>query len=106
MFDGAGISGANYADSWIDVKGNNYTISGNIGNNTAGLSALLDGFQTHVPLSGWGNNNVFSGNTANVNASGYGFRIQTSGTGNIVYSNNTVSGAGSGVANIAVTPAP
>ena len=106
MFDGVGISGANYADSWVDVKGNNYTISGNIGNNTAGLGALLDGFQTHVQLSGWGTNNIFSNNTANVNASGYGFKIQTSGSGNIVYSNNRVNMAGSGVANISVTPAP
>lgn len=102
-FDGVGISGANYADSWVDVKGNNYILSNNIGQNTAGQSALLDGFQTHVILSGWGKNNVFSNNTANVNASGYGFNIQTSGTGNIVYSNNSVTGAQSGVSNIPLT---
>lgn len=29
-FDGSGISGENYADSVIDVKGNNYAITGNI----------------------------------------------------------------------------
>lgn len=109
LFNGVSISGVNNSDSWVDVKGNNYTISYNIGNNTAGTSALVDGFQTHILYAGYGNNNVFSNNTANVNASGYGFNIQLSGsrgtaTGNVVYSNNSVSGAGNGVANIPVTP--
>ncbi|GAA4379595.1 hypothetical protein [Hymenobacter koreensis] len=101
-FNGAGMSGANYADSWMDVKGNGYTISGNNGN-----TARLDGFQTHVALTGWGRDNKFSGNTCNVGASGYGFNIQqTSGSanGNIVYANNSVTNAGSGFANITVTP--
>jgi len=101
-FNGAGMSGANYADSWVDVKGNDYTISGNNGN-----SALLDGFQTHVALTGWGRDNEFSGNTCDVQASGYGFNIQlTSGSanGNVVYSSNTVQNAGKGVTNITVTP--
>ncbi len=102
-FDGAGISGDNFADSWVDVKGNNYLLNNNTGQNVSGLSALVDGFQTHVILSGWGKNNVFSGNTANVNASGYGFNIQTSGTGNVVYTNNTVSGAGKGISNVPLT---
>lgn len=102
-FDGNGISGDHFADSWVDVKGNNYLLNNNIGQNTPGQSALVDGFQTHVILSGWGNNNVFSSNTANVNASGYGFNIQTSGSGNVVYSNNTVTGAGKGISNIALT---
>lgn len=112
LFNGVGISGELSADSWVDVKGNNYTISDNIGNNTAGMSALLDGFQTHILYPGYGSNNVFSNNTANVNASGFGFRIQTSSsthgsaTGNIVYSNNTVTGASSGSASISLTPAP
>lgn len=109
LFNGAGISGANSADSWVDVKGNNYTISNNIGNNTSGMSSLVDGFQTHILYAGYGNNNVFSNNTANVNSTGYGFNIQTSGsrgtaTGNIVYSNNTATGAQSGLSNIPVTP--
>lgn len=108
-FNGVGISGANSADSWVDVKGNNYTISYNIGNNTSGMSSLVDGFQTHILAAGYGNNNVFSFNTANVNSSGYGFNIQLSGsrgtaTGNVVYSNNTATNAASGLANIPVTP--
>ncbi|MCU1675512.1 MAG: hypothetical protein JWM93_270 [Frankiales bacterium] len=101
-FDSTGMSGQNYADSWVDAQGNNYTIRGNVGVNPGGK--LLDGFQTHVILSGWGKNNLFTGNSAAVNAPGYGFNIQTSGTGNIVKADNTVTGAGKGFSNIAVTP--
>jgi hypothetical protein len=31
QFDGKGMTGANYADSWVDVKGTGYTISNNRG---------------------------------------------------------------------------
>ena len=103
-FDGTGMSGANAADSWVDVKGNGYRITHN-----RGTTSLADGFQTHVVLAGWGNDNTFSGNTADVRASGYGFRIQLSGsagsaTGNVVRQDNTVLNATSGVANIPLTP--
>jgi hypothetical protein len=97
-FDGAGMSGANFADSWIDVKGNGYRITGN-----RGSTALLDGFQTHVAVSGWGLDNVFNGNTADVRASGFGFNIAKNSTGNVVCTNNTVTNAGSGAANIPLT---
>ena len=40
VFDGTGMSGENYADSWIDVKGEGYTIEDNEGNHS-----LLDGIQ-------------------------------------------------------------
>ena len=73
-FNAHGLSGANYADSWVDIAGNGYTVSGNTGTNPGG--ALLDGYQTHVQASGWGRLNVFSANTSAVNASGYGFDIQ------------------------------
>ena len=102
-FESAGLSGANSADSWVDVKGNDYLISGN-----TGVIALLDGFQTHIQLSGWGDRNIFKANNANVQASGYGFKIQTTGSqgtasGNIVYDDNVVTNAASGVANIPLT---
>jgi len=42
-FDGTGMSGENSADSWIDVKGDDYTISNNKGSKT-----LLDGFQVKL----------------------------------------------------------
>jgi parallel beta-helix repeat protein len=101
--DGNGISGANFADSWIDVKGNGYLITGNTGVNS-GSSAMLDGMQVHVILSGWGNNNTFSGNDLTLNEAGYGFNIQSSATGNTVCTSNVVRGAGSGFANVAAMP--
>lgn len=106
-FDATGITGANSGDSWIDVKGNYYLIEENEGYNPGG-SIFKDGYQVHVAYSGWGNHNVFKNNTCVVNATGYGFNIQLSGsngttTGNKVYNNNTVTGAASGVSNIALS---
>ena len=103
-FDATGITGANSGDSWIDVKGNNYLIEENTGYNPGG-SIFKDGYQVHVAYAGWGNYNVFKNNECSVNAAGYGFNIQLSGsngtsTGNKVYTDNTVSGALSGTANI------
>lgn len=101
-FDGTGMTGANYADSWLDVKGNGYLIADN-----RGTTALRDGFQTHVAVDGWGRDNTFRGNTADVRGPGYGFSVQLSGgdaLGNVVCSDNVVTGAGSGVANVPATP--
>jgi len=98
--DAAGMSGANFSDSYIDAKSNNCTIADNVGT-LSGSSALLDGMQTHVQETGWGNGNVFSNNRLAVNNSaGYGFRIHTSSTGTRVCSNNTATGAGLGLANV------
>ncbi|RYY85291.1 MAG: hypothetical protein EOO15_17395, partial [Chitinophagaceae bacterium] len=69
VFYSEGISGANAADSWIDLKGNYYRIENNTGHNPQG-SVLLDGFQVHVAYAGWGNYNEFRGNQCNVNAAG------------------------------------
>jgi hypothetical protein len=106
FFDATGITGANSADSWMDVKGNRYSIEGNSGYNPGG-SIFKDGYQVHVAVAGWGNSNEFRRNTSMVNAAGYGFNIQLSGsngtsTGNKVYADNTVTGAGSGTSNIPV----
>lgn len=103
-FDATGITGANSGDSWMDVKGNNYLIEYNIGTNPGG-SIFKDGYQVHVASAGWGNNNEFRNNSSTVNANGYGFNIQLSGsagttTGNKVYTSNIVTGAASGVSNI------
>ncbi|HJQ08435.1 MAG TPA: right-handed parallel beta-helix repeat-containing protein [Candidatus Saccharimonadales bacterium] len=98
VFDNAGISGSNFSDSWIDVKGNNWTITGN-----RGTSAKLDGFQVHgnqlKEKGNWGNNNVFTNNTADVKANGYGFWLQKNVTGNVVSCSNVVSNAGGGFLN-------
>jgi hypothetical protein len=106
-FNAQGISGANAADSWIDVKGNGWRIESNTGFNPAG-SALLDGYQVHVAVDGWGNYNEFKGNNSTVNAAGYGILVKltsSAGTavGNKVWADNQVSGAGSGVSNIPLT---
>ncbi len=103
-FDASGITGANSGDSWIDVKGNNYLIESNSGFNPGG-TIFKDGYQVHVAIAGWGNYNEFKNNVCTVNAPGYGFNIQLSGsngssTGNKVYNNNTVTGATAGIANI------
>lgn len=106
-FDATGITGANGGDSWMDVKGNNYLIEENTGYHPGG-PVFKDGFQVHVAYPGWGSYNEFRNNVCTVNAAGFGFNIQLSGsngtsTGNKVYSSNTVSGAQSGVANIPLT---
>jgi hypothetical protein len=94
-FLGADHSGINASDSWMDVKGNRYVIADNVGTDT-----YLDGFQTHEVVDGWGDDNVFSGNVANVNANGYGFRIDGDTRGNVVLCDNVVHGAVLGLANV------
>lgn len=95
-FDGAGLSGAHFADSWLDLKGNGYRVAGNIG-----VGTLLDGFQTHVQLPGWGRENVFTGNRLTVDAPGYGINVdEPADTGNVVACDNTASGAGRGLSNL------
>lgn len=103
-FEAQGITGANSADSWIDVKGNHYLIENNIGNNTQ-PSVLKDGYQVNCAFNGWGCFNEFKNNICYVNAAGYGFNIRLKSSkgeaiGNIIYSDNKVKNAASGVANI------
>nr|6KFN_A Chain A, alginate lyase [Paenibacillus sp. FPU-7] len=62
VFNGTGITGANYADSFIDVKGNDAVIRNNIGYRN-GNSNIVDAFQVHVQVAGWGQNATFTGNT-------------------------------------------
>ncbi len=100
-FNGAGLNNVNSGDSWIDVKGNDYLIECNTGMNT-----ILDGFQTHIVVAGWGDNNKFSNNMLTVNqASGRGILVTTSSSNgpalnNVVCSNNSSVGAGLGLTNI------
>jgi hypothetical protein len=92
-FDGSGMT-EDGADSWVDVKGNEWLIEGNSGTNS-----LLDGFQTHEILDGWGTRNVFRGNSAAVNGPGFGFSL-TPARDNVVSCDNTASGAGEGLSNV------
>jgi nitrous oxidase accessory protein NosD len=55
-FDGSAMV---EADSWVDVKGNGWTVEENVG-----TASPEDGFQVHELVDGWGRDNVFAGNTA------------------------------------------
>lgn len=113
---GSAMTGANDADSYIDVKGNDYLIEGNTFNNPSAI--MVHGITTHIQYAGYGNRNVFKANTIvaggktgtveNSTTGSQGFNILTSGArgsavGNVVYSDNTVTGAPGGKANIPVT---
>jgi hypothetical protein len=103
-FDGTGQSGENYADSWVDVKGNGYLVTGNKGSKVFVHDATYGSFEVHVQVDGWGRDNIFSGNTADVQApSAYGFYVVAAAQGNKVCASNTVTGAGKGFANVAAT---
>ncbi|WP_234535195.1 right-handed parallel beta-helix repeat-containing protein [Streptomyces shenzhenensis] len=93
-FDGAGLSGG-HNDSWVDVKGNDWLIKGNVGRHSR-----EDGFQTHRILDGWGTGNVFQANTAQVDGPGYGFHFAPP-ENNKVTCDNKVADAAKGLANIA-----
>ena len=94
VLDGSSLAGA---DSWIDVKGKDYVIRGNHGENSPG-----DGYQTHViDNMEWGKDNTFDANIAVVNGVGLGFYIHDPETSNnTVLCTNQVTAAGSGFANL------
>ena len=95
-FDGAGITGAHFGDSWIDLKGNGYRVSAN-----RGVRSPRDGFQTHVQLAGWGRDNVFSANDLVVDGPGHGILVDEASTsGNTVTCDNRVTGAARGLSNL------
>ncbi|MFI6585255.1 sheath polysaccharide-degrading enzyme [Embleya sp. NPDC050493] len=60
-FDGTGLTGNNYDDSWVDVKGNDYLIEHNTGRNTTN-----NGFEVHAQAPGWGCGTVFHTNHADL----------------------------------------
>ncbi|WP_410578157.1 hypothetical protein [Amycolatopsis sp. lyj-108] len=104
VFDGTGQSGEHFADSWVDMKGNNYVVADNRGRRVFVHDATYGGFEVHVQLDGWGRGNTFSGNTADVRSSyAYGFYLVKAATGNKVCASNKVTGAGKGFANVAAT---
>lgn len=107
-FDARGISGVHFADSWIDVKGSGYTLTGNHGSYSGGTT-LVDGYQVHQIVSGAGCGNVFRGNDSDLGgAPGYAINVtdqsNCSANPNVVFSNNTVRNAGKGLTNITVSP--
>ena len=103
-FNATGEADANSAVAWVDVKGNDYTVDGN-----TGIDAYQQGILVEQLYTGFGCGNSFADNDFNLGgAPGYGFDItdQTicGSAPNVVYSSNTVLGAGSGISTIAVTP--
>ncbi|MET9146095.1 nitrous oxide reductase family maturation protein NosD [Streptomyces sp. NPDC057197] len=105
-FDGSGLTGANYDDSWVDVKGNGVLVQDNTGTRTTN-----DGYQTHTQQSGWGCGTVFRGNKSTLTGATGPTRLAVDVTGRstscptTVYDSNTVTG-GKGLTNIEVTPTP
>ncbi|MHA7287330.1 right-handed parallel beta-helix repeat-containing protein [Arthrobacter sp. MDT3-44] len=94
VFTNSGASGANFADSWVDVKGNGYRVEGN-----SGLGTKLDAFQVHAVSAGWGTGNVFRGNTVQGGVPGYEVWVQSASLGTTVACKP--SGAARGLTNIA-----
>lgn len=99
-FDGSGLTGANYDDSWVDVKGNDVLVENNTGRHTTN-----NGYETHTQQSGWGCGAVFRGNTSDLSgATGsgrYGFNVTNYDASDCpvtISGDNDVTG-GRGVAN-------
>ncbi|GHH73996.1 hypothetical protein GCM10018793_14080 [Streptomyces sulfonofaciens] len=103
-FDGSGLTGANYDDSWIDVKGNDVVVENNKGTRTTN-----DGYETHSQRDGWGCGTVFRGNTSDLTGASGANQLAINVTNQAddcrttVYGSNTVTG-GKGLTNIEVTP--
>ncbi|MGP3633786.1 right-handed parallel beta-helix repeat-containing protein [Streptomyces sp. 24-1644] len=103
-FDGSGLTGANYDDSWVDVKGNGVLVEGNRGSRTTN-----NGYETHTQQSGWGCGTVFRDNVSDLSGASGDKQLAINVTNNssscrtTVYSSNTVTG-GKGLTNISVTP--
>lgn len=103
-FDGKGLTGANYDDSWVDVKGNDVLVENNTGKNTTN-----NGYETHSQQSGWGCGTVFRDNDSDLTgASGdkqlaINVASQSGDCTTTVYASNTVT-SGKGLTNIPVTP--
>ncbi|GAB2449912.1 hypothetical protein HD599_002136 [Conyzicola lurida] len=84
-----GFSGANSADSAIDLKGNAYSVSGNLVSGTK-----LDAIQVHTVLAGWGNRARIAGNGVGNGVPGYEVRVQATSVGTVVACEPSAAGAG------------
>jgi hypothetical protein len=83
------------ADSWVDVKGNDWVIVGN-----TGTDSPQDGFQVHEILDGWGVGNFFGANVSDVDADGYAINITKNRDRNRVGCDNRSRGAGKGLSTV------
>jgi hypothetical protein len=89
---------ASAATAWINVKGNDWLVEGNVGD-----QSLKDGFQVHEILNGWGRDNVFKGNVATVDGPGYAIYVEHASLGTQVACDNKAIDAGSGLSNVPCT---
>lgn len=88
LFDGSQITGA---DSWVDVKGRNWTIEDNAGRHTP-----ADGFQTHEIIDGWGTANTFRDNTGELDdVDGFLVAIRPERQNEVACSNRLLTDIGS-----------
>ena len=94
VFDGSAMT---EADTWVNLKGNNYLVQGNHGS-----YASENGFETHDILPGWGDFNVFAENTGVVGGTGYGIASWPPGS-NVVRCSNDLRDAAEGLSNIPCT---
>jgi hypothetical protein len=88
------------ATSWVNVKGNGWTIEGNRGTDSIG-----NGFSVHQVYPGWGLDNVFRHNDATFSGPGYGIYVQSSHLGTLVACDNVASGVGGGISNVSCSNA-
>jgi hypothetical protein len=96
-FNGTGMV-SSAATSWVNVKGNDWTVEDNTGTDSVG-----NGFSVHQVYPGWGLDNVFRDNKAAVSGPGYGIYVQSHHLGTVVECNNVAHGAGGGLSNISCT---
>jgi Right handed beta helix region len=92
-FNGTGMV-SSAATSWVNVKGNDWTIENNTGTDSIG-----NGFSVHQVYPGWGLDNVFRGNDATFSGAGYGIYVQSKHLGTVVACNNVATGVGGGLSN-------
>ncbi len=99
-FGAAGAKGrAAGADSWVDIAGNGYRVTGNRGTSTS--PRIQDGLTSHVTAAGWGRSNTFSGNDLRLKTDGYGIFVEGGpDTGSVVACDNSVTGARAGRSNL------
>jgi hypothetical protein len=94
-FDGAGMLQTYEWLPWVHVMGNGWTVEEN-----EGVNGAAHGFKAYRDTLGWGNGNIFSRNTVDLRAPGFGFLIDRATVGNIVRCDNVVLNAGSGFSNV------
>jgi hypothetical protein len=92
QFDGSLITGA---DSWLDAKGNDWTVADN-----AGRASPLDGFQTHDVYDGWGTRNEFTGNSGSLDDDDGLLVALRPVNENVVRCSNRLTGGTGGLTNV------